>query len=395
MRRRLDRPSRAGSVSTSALIALPIMLLVLVGVVSLVMLRGSKTELQTSGDAAALAAGRTLADDAFLAGDPEGIRRVLARARDAAVEYATANPVNGQRIDLDRNPQHRPDGDIVFGQLDQPLNGNFVRLDPTDPDALRRVNAVRISARRSASGDPLSIRATAFLDFAVVGLKPQFGKPLPAVPVALYSCRSADGPSPERAWEHQPRIDEFRYDAESQRWVPGADGVPEVKVVLGPPGEGEQSVHGMALRIGTHNLSGFFTQVVEGVAPADLAAPEFGGELALDVRRTLAVPTAAFAEVQTDGEPFARMARAFRSLASDPTPRIWPMFSDLRDDQDERVILSGFAAVRIVKVEEEEGRVRLTLQPTIFPTPTVVTDVGRPPPPGSWGATACRLRLAE
>ncbi len=388
-----QRPTRAGSVSTTALIALPILILVLAGVVSLVMLRGSKTELQTSGDAAALAAGRALADDAFLVGDPEAIRAALGRARDAAVEYAQANPVRGETIALDRNLRHRPDGDIVFGHLDQPINGNFQRLDPSEPGDIRRVNAVRISAHRSASGETLSIRATAFLDSAVVGLKPQFDKPLPLVPVALYSCPSADGPSPERSWEHQPRTDQFRYDAGAGRWVSGSDGVPEVTVVLGRSEPDERSVHGIALRLGTHTLGGFFTQVQEGVAPAELA--EFGGQLLLDARRRLAVPPASFpAHRLEESDPFARMARAFRELAADPEPRLWPMFGDLRSD-DERVILTGFAAVRIVRQDEEEGRVRLVLQPTIFPTPAAVTDAGRPPPDCSWGATACRLRLAE
>ena len=394
MRRSLAlTPVRTGSVATSALLILPILILVLVGVVSLVMMRGSKTELQTSGDAAALAAGRTLADDAFLTGHPEAIRAVLERARTAAVEYASANPVHGETIELDRNLKHEPDGDIVFGQLDQPINGNFHRLDPDNPSDLRRVNAVRISARRGGNGDPLSVRATAFLDFAVVGLKPQFDKPLPVVPVALYSCRSADGPSPERAWEQQPRTDVYRFDSDTKRWLPGEDGIPELTVVLGAVNPGERSVHGMALRIGTRNLAGFFTQIHEGIAPTELA--EFGGELVLDARRELAVPPATFPESRDDGNPFARMARAFRAIAAESTPRIWPMFSDLRADPDERVILSGFVAVRIVKVDDEAGRIRLILQPTIFPTPTVVTDAGRPPPPSSWGATACRLRLAE
>lgn len=399
---------RTGSVSTATLIALPILILVLIGVVSLVMLRGSKTELQTSGDAAALAAGRTLADDAFLSGEPEAIRGVLRRARAAAVEYAVANPVQGQTIELDQNLEHRPDGDIVFGYLDQPINGNFHRLDLGDVGELRRVNAVRISARRNADGDPLSIRATAFLDFAVIGLKPQFDKPLPVVPVALYSCRSADAPSPERSWEQQHRTDAFRYDAAARRWVAGSDGIPEITVVMGRHEPEERAVHGIGLQIGTSNIGGLFTQIIEGIAPAELA--EYGGELMLDERRKLAVPHANFAVVREreegrqreagrqrepdEPELVGRMARAFRALAADPTPRIWPLFNDLRAD-DERVILTGFAAVRIVKVEDESGRLRLILQPTIFPTPTVVTDVGRSPPHGSWGMTACRLRLAE
>ncbi len=395
MRRLAHTPVRSGSVSTTALVILPILILVLVGVVSLVALRGSKTELQTSGDSAALAAGRTLADDAFLAGHPEAIRAVLTKARTAAVEYAEANPVHGQRIELDRNLSHAPDGDIVFGHLDQPINGNFQRLDPENLGELRRVNAVRIAARRSANGDPLQVRATAFLDFAVVGLKPQFDKPLPVVPVALYSCPSADGPSPERAWEQQPRIDRFRFDADSKRWVPGEDGIPEYTVVLGAAHPEEKSVHGIALRIGTRDRTGFFTQIHDGVTPKQLAGSEFGGELVLDTQRKLAVPPATFPETRDEGDPFARMARAFRTIATDPTPRIWPMFCDLQADHEDRVILSGFVAVRIVKVDDEEGRIRLILQPTIFPTPTVVTDVGRPPPPTTWGATACRLRLAE
>lgn len=396
MRGLAHKPVRAGSVSTSALVILPVLILVLVGVVSLVMLRGSKTELQTSGDSAALAAGRTLADDAFLTNHPEAIRAVLNKARTAAIEYADANPVHGQRIELDRNLNHLPDGDIVFGHLDQPINGNFQRLDPENMGELRRVNAVRISARRSANGDPLQVRATAFLDFAVVGVKPQFDKPLPVVPVALYSCPSADGPAPNRAWEQQPRVDQFRFDADAKRWVPGEDGIPEYTVVLGTAHPEEKAVHGMALRLGTRNLAGFFTQIHEGIAPKELAGPEFGGELVLGDHRKLAVSPAVFPEAREEGgNPFARMARAFRVLASDPTPRIWPMFCDLQAEHEDQVILSGFVAVRIVKVDDEEGRIRLILQPTIFPTPTVVTDAGRPPPPSSWGTTACRLRLAE
>src|SRR5262249_27554689 len=153
------------------------------------------------------------------------------------------------------NAVNLPDGDVLFGTLDNPRSTLFVPAERvTDPENpyLALVNAVRIAARRTRDrGNPAGLYvgqalglpaadlvtvATARLDRDVVGLRPALNQPLPLVPIALLSDPSGADP---RSWESQVAAghgpDDYRFDRATRTFVADAngDGIHEIEITLG------------------------------------------------------------------------------------------------------------------------------------------------------------------
>ena len=111
---------RRGVVAAWALLALLFLTAVLVGVVEIYRLPAARVEMQTSADAAALAAARELVDDRFLIGDPRALAERIAAARVAAHRFALVNGVFGDPVALDDNEANDAGGDVLLGRLDAP-----------------------------------------------------------------------------------------------------------------------------------------------------------------------------------------------------------------------------------------------------------------------------------
>ncbi|WP_161968023.1 pilus assembly protein TadG-related protein [Fimbriiglobus ruber] len=380
------------------LLSLPVVMLLAALVFHVCLLRATRTELQTGADAAALAAARELATDELLLSDPPVTGGRVGKARDAAGTLAAANLVAGKYLQLQPNPDNSADGDIVLGFMDSPL-GTFNPATGSDPSSWSgtRLNAVHVTTRRSGTGAILGVmgrdafaRATAMLDFAVVGFRTLTDDPLPLVPVGVFTDHVGALPDSWDAKIARSPTDEWAFDPNTGQFIPGADGIPEVTVVIG--GGESRTVAGMFLRLGAEAFRETAEQCRSGVRRSQLSA-EIGGEFVLGPANTLSVHgSSGCAPTGTGARRLIETALEDIRLAG--LPRVWPLFSGT--DEAGTVQVCGWVAARLVAVGAHNGGLALTLQPTVFHHPSVVTE-RRTNPPAFWAnnRTVCRVKLAE
>ena len=346
------------------LLALTVLLAALALAVDLALLGEARVEMQNSADAAALAAVGSLVNDQAPGGDPAVLAPLLGQARASAVQYGQNNPVLGQPLALDPNPENLPDGDVVLGSVDTPQSRVFnPAADTGNPTntSLSLVNAVRVMGRRTrARGDPVGLSlggflafpyadvravATAMLDRDVIGFRPVFNQPLPLAPIALLSDPTATDPS---SWEFQ---------------VTAPGGPHPMDAVLG--------TNALLLFIGVTDVTAASAQLAGGVTAAQLQ--DFGGQFVLGDQNLLPVP-AAPALAPSD---LAVVQAGLEQLQQSGALRIWPLFP-AADAGNDPLPVSGFVAARVAQVESAaDGSVHVTLQPGMLATPTAVTDASR------------------
>lgn len=391
---------RAGMSSLVVLLTL-VPLLLLVGLVLyFALLREAKGEGQTGADAAALAAARELACDDMLTADVGRAMARLDRARFAARTLARSNLSFGEPLDVGLNEANQDDGDIVFGDFRTAEGGGRVFAPAgTDPAnwAGAAVTAVRVTVSRSPVDAPfgsapdrkLLARATAVLDFGVVGLRPTNDDPVPLVPVALFPAAKAKD------------ADEWAFDPEKKAFVQGkGDGIPEFRVVLGAPAD-ETVRPGAFLQIGAEDFDATVAQLAGGVGRGSLGG-KFAGEFVLGRDNILKLRgSPACPSVGSDLR--RRVCAAFGAARDAAEPRVWPLAVGgpgggrrHAGDEDDAVRVGGFAAARVVAVRGDGPGIELVLQPAAYTSPAVVAE-RRTPAPEFWAnnRTVCRVRLAD
>ncbi len=400
---RLKRQRRAGTAAAVALIALPVILLLFGLVLYIAMGRDTRSEAQNGCDAAALAACRALAcDDLHAPHHPDRERDRLRHAGEAARELAEANHAHGHRLSLHCDLDHPEHSEVVFGRLAHP-RGTFVpRGHEHDEDREHPINAVRIVVTTTKvrgpfeslfCGRPMQARATAMLDWCAVGFRPKGDECVPLVPIGCYTDHKGD--RDDDGWDRCRRTgtDRWRYDPETNRFAPGADGIPELVVVIGGS-RGKNEVPGLFLCLGTGSAPEALEQLRSGMTAAQCekfsGGFHFGEDNTISVSGSRACPAPG-----TDAR--RRLIEALEHCAASGQPRIWPLF-EKSDGETGMVKVSGWVGARIVSVGSAEGGgVRLVLQPAIVCHPSVVTDPDRPVRPQFWGGprTVCRARLAD
>lgn len=395
---------RAGASGVTLLIALPV-LLVLIGLVVYVgLLRDVRYEAQGGADAAALAGARLLADDSLLLRSryQTPMQNRVRQARQMAQTIGQLNLAGDERLNLDLNESNDPDGDIVIGHLDRPLGGTLTPL-PADGNAWDNasINAVRVTVRRSTlptllGGQPpqqaIVARATAFLDWRVVGYRPSHDRPIPLIPIALFSDPSK---TDVRSWEaqwHQGLVDSWSYDGVNRCWQVGADGLPEVLQPLG--GSTQAAGTALFLQIGVEDFAGTIQQIQEGIRRPELERQFGAGGFVL--RRDNKVDVPGTAGLPPEGSPTRRaLLETLQNVASTGAARLWPLYSEY-DTLQGQVRVSGWTAARIVEIQTQGSNLVLVLQPCVLPHAAAVTEP-REPPPAFWenNRMVCRVRLAE
>jgi hypothetical protein len=395
---------RRGTVSVGTLLAVPA-LLILVGLVIYVgTLRDARTETQNGADAAALAAARALATDDLLTDDLHRATQRLRRARTAAIALGQANFAGGERLELDENAGNDPDGDIVFGQLDRPLSGHFEPIGKHAADCVGdRVNAVRVTLRRGpvrasfggcAPERDVLARATAMLDWRVVGFRPKDDSQLPLIPIGI--CTDHKGELPH-GWDAHCRRrdrDEWHFDHENRKCLAGRDGIPEVTVILGQRSN-HSDVPGVFLKVGVHTFDDTVEQVRSGMNRGHFRGQFGDGGVVLGPDNALHIPGTP--DCPGESQPTRRsLDEVFRGVCERGEARIWPLFSEVDEDSG-LVRVTGWMAARVVGCDVASGGgIKLTLQPAVVCHPAAVTE-HRSSPPAFWAInrTICRVRLAE
>lgn len=361
-------------------------LLVVLGCVALVVnrlwLENARVELTRCAEAAALAAGRELADDDRLRPGrlEQRADRIAARARQTAANIAARNAVAGDPVSLRTGAQ----GDVKLGKLVRHAASGRVRFLETE----RNATTVRVTARRArVRNNPVALllagatststanviaRAEATIDNRIVGVRPLETAPVPALPLAIL----LHDPTGQRTdtWrvqvEQRRGPDDYGYDREAGRITRQADGVPEIHLKSmrrrGKPEEA--NVHlltGLSRRrpVTGAGGSGLVRQIRDGWTTADFASLD--GELRFDAG---SVPLKSISLIGR--EP----AAALRSMTG--RCRICLLYTGYEAERrgaPGRVRCAGMAAGRVMDVSRSpNGAVRIVFQPGVLTTRTAL-----------------------
>jgi hypothetical protein len=369
----LPIPRRTGQTSLITLIAIPILMGILVLVVMLLRTRDSAIELRNAGVASTLAAVEELVDDSLLIAHPDLLRGLMDRGRKSAHTIARSNLVEGRRLELKIPESGENTGDVVYGNLDRAAGGTFLPFEgnKTPSEAWKKLNAVEVTVRQPNKSSVFT-RVVAVLDSSVIGFEAWPDKSIPVVPVALY-----DSPNPEApTWGELLRIakDEWKRERGMPGFRLGSDGLPEIRVRIGPPSRNAPSPEVLAVPLGLGCETPTETAEVIRTGLSVGMTQKWGREFRLDGNNQLPVECASHIEITRSGGETDPVEAAFRLLAASGEARVWPVFEEI--DESGKVVLSGFTAARVVTVEPDSqmGGMVLKLQPTIIATPTAVTD---------------------
>lgn len=389
--------------SAMALVAIPVLLVIVGLVVYVGLLREAKTESQNGADAAALAAAYQLASDDLLTQSSRRAEARIRRARSAALTLGQENFAAGERLQLDANPTNDQDGDIVFGKLDHPQGGTFRVVSGNPANWIGdQVNAVQITTRRSPVRSPvgggsdreLRARAVAMIDHRVVGFRPNDDEPIPLMPIGVFTDHQGQV---THGWDHECRRmpqDELRFDYETKRFVEGPDEIPEIPVILGSRGKETVGVPAVFLQLGADSFAETVAQIRRGVTRTELER-NYGSGLVLTNDNTIGVIGSPQCP-RADMEARRQLDTVLTELVTSGQPRIWPLFSEV-DEEHAIVQVSGWMAARVASVSRSEGGgIRLMLQPAVLAHRSAVTE-SRPVAPAFWAnnRTVFRVRLAE
>jgi Flp pilus assembly protein TadG len=263
-----------------------IMSVVLIGMVAFCVDIGyvlsAKEELQRAADASALA---TCWEYAQRISDGYSGTESTTYARAVTSQYASENQVTGHSMTLNTNSSNAPDGDVVFGYIED-FNNSQSPLQAGTPDTY---NAVRVRLHKNANangevpyffakifgleGQMLTSEATAGIIRDIKGFQaPADGENLDILPYALD----------QTTWENLLNgngSNNYCWNPESKTVSVGADDFVEVN--LFPQGTGSPGNRG-TVDIGSSNNStaAIAQQILYGISPADLAF--HGGKLEFD-----------------------------------------------------------------------------------------------------------------
>lgn len=271
------RTRRRGAVAVLTALLMIVLLAMLAFALDIGYIQVTRTQMQRSADAAAVAGVWELIDENYQFG-VTGNSQAADHVRAAAEEYA------GYNVVLTKQPQ-LGSSDVEVGYLANPSNPN----EPMTTTGIVSYNAVRIHVRRAAQqngsiplvfGSMLGVKSTeaecqataAFVsNFAGFG-SPTDGSNLNILPFALdldtWNNMLAGGGT-----------DTWRWNPASQTVVAGSDGILEVN--LFPQGTGSPGNRG-TVDIGSSNNStaDIARQILYGVSASDLA--HHGGKLEFD-----------------------------------------------------------------------------------------------------------------
>ncbi len=357
MRRRSNqRRNRRGNVLVLTAVLMVFMMGLLAFAVDLGYLYVTRTELQRSSDAAALAAAWQLLEEEgtisrYEFSGPSEL--VDAQAR----EYATANRVAGKGSDLAAS-------DIIVGRLDTPTSPlEEMRFD--DPTLF---NVVRVRVRKTADqngqvplffakvwgleGSSLEAQSTAmFLNNFDGFTTPSNGETLDILPFALdkttWDTFLAGGGT-----------DNWKWNAEQGTIQAGSDGIKEMN--LYPQGTGSPGNRG-TVDIGSSNNStaDIARQILHGVSPQDLE--HHGGELKFNDQGVLPL----------NGDTGISAGVKDELAAIRGQPRIIPVFSRVSaPGNNATYTIVKFVGVRImdVKLTGSMSSKRVIIQPACVRT---------------------------
>jgi Flp pilus assembly protein TadG len=280
IRKRMQRQKpRQGTITVLA----AIMSVVLIGMVAFCVDIGyvlsAKEELQRAADASALA---TCWEYAQRISDGYSGTESTTYARMVTSQYASENQVTGHSMTLNTNSSNAPDGDVVFGYIEDFTNSQ----SPFQAGTPDTYNAVRVRLHKNSNangevpyffakifgleGQMLTSEATAGIIRDIKGFQaPADGENLDILPYALDIDTWQD-------LANNTGSNNYSWNPESKTVSLGGDDFVEVN--LFPQGTGSPGNRGTVdIGSNSNSTSDIAQQILYGISPADLA--HHGGKL--------------------------------------------------------------------------------------------------------------------
>jgi Flp pilus assembly protein TadG len=357
-KKRLRKFQRRGAVAPFALVMMVVLLACVAFAVDVGYLAKTRSEMQRTADAAAIAAAWDLISDEALTGDTS-MTQTMSNVRSAAVNYTSLNDICKKNPEIDENTANNVTGDVVVGYLNDLSNAN-AEWDYSDPSKFNAVKLL-VSKTDDKNGEiPLffarvlgidsratTVNATAALTRNISGFRiPADGDNLDLLPFAL----DVD------TWQallDGNAGDEWSYDKDTGEVSHEGDGIREVN--LYPQGTGSPGNRGTVDIGGSNNSTNDIArQIVDGVSPADLE--HHGGKLEFDP----------CGELSLNGDTGISAGVKDELTSIIGKPRMIPIFAEVEgpgNNADYTIV--KFVGVRImeVKLTGKMSSKRLIIQP--------------------------------
>ncbi len=373
---------RNGSVALLGLVGLMFLSVVFLALVNYCWVWTMRVQLQNAADATSLATVQAFANDVLLVGTEPGLSENFLASREVGVEYAAWNPSLGQPTPLDSNIGNTVPGELVLGVIDIP--NKIIKPEETAQTNAARVLLEHVQGKRGpvitilgGTGilpyTDVQVASTAYLDHNIIGFRPLGSSPIPVAPIALPAV--ANDPFAAAV------TDALRYDAPRTRFIPGADGLPEISFTISlAPAPGTAAVYQTSPRNPADVLR-------VGTTKDDLIS--LGGELRLDDSNRLNLPPYVMSR-----ENLVRLQTAFSEVADGRQIA----FAVLDSVKANAVVVKGWVAARVVRAESVNNDAFIfVLQPTLLVQGSALTDATRVDINGALVPTTTvgKIRLVE
>lgn len=369
------RPRRGIALSSLLVFVWPLIAVMIGLALEFGISRLARERLQTAADAAALAGGVDLLDpNAVKPGYTPDVTALQTTASHDAALYANLNLMLGAPLVY---PTPTPIF-AVFGNVADPTDYN----SPFGPnDAQHPCNTLVVTIERSQRhNNPVPLRLGPFLgvlpgnvvatcratlDQRVYGFRPVGDIPIPVIPLTVLASGSA------ASWTTQAQAaavagvnDNYTVDQHTGQVTSGPDGIPEVIAQAPTQGGPAPGPNDNMAEITIPSPNSTATLIVRGMRPPDLTT--FGGQFAFDSSGSLTVQAS-----QTVDSGLTGSLQQIQGAN-----RIWPLYSSASGTD---YTITQFVAGRIAQVNTATpGVLSLTVQPSVYATPTALVEAGQP-----------------
>lgn len=372
-----QRRNSQARVRRGSLVVVVAMALVVVGcalalVLDQLWLDSAQVELQAAAEASALAGAGQLATDDRL--NPQ-TGDLATPAAEAARTVAAKNFAVGSSVVL-------KDEDILIGTIQMdPENGHAEFVEDSEHPTTVVVKAARNQGRGNpvalffrdltgrSAGDAMAI-AEASVDNRIIGVQPNEGSPVPALPMAiLYTDRD---PRRIDTWQKQIEmkmgLDRYGVDPATNEIIAGPDGIPEILLhtaALSDSEDDSAKANMLAIDVGNGLKESLVAeQIKAGWTVEDLK--HFGEEFRTDQGpQTLDVDAAMLGVIQTE----------LKSMIGQT--RICGVYIDHKTTSNTigHASITNLVGIRILAVEDAGGqKLHITAQPAVIATRTALLD---------------------
>lgn len=379
--RRAKPPLRRGSTTLLTLLALAVLLAVLAVVFDLGRISLARKQLQSLGDAAALAGAAELQSDSVLypgCADTREIGKLIAAPTNAAGQRALlmAQAALEERVLVDQSTLPRGtvrcgvlNAEQQFVPVDDEFGCNTVEVRIGFTAAHKNQLPLAVTRWFGARASDVETQSIATIDGRLVGFQVAGDSPAPLMPLVVEQDEDA-GWWQQAATPTSAAFNDRWQRADDGTFVAGSDGIPELLFRLGRKDEASGSTAWAASFGAGDSSESVLRQTRDGFRASDLAG--------LDGRLELTDDQPTYLQPLTLGTPTKKaLVECLQAIAGEP--RVWLLGGP---DPQQGLQVTGFAAGQLVQCwDEGEAGVVVLVQPCVMQTSSALVSDDAPQNP--------------